>query len=180
MQVCGAKTRSGALCQNAQMPNGRCRMHGGSQPKGADSPNLKHGRYSRYLNASISQKLAEVEDDNPLDMLPELNAQRALFAEYISRYKEGMKLSGQDMAFMMGWLAEIGRTVERITKLRNETALTAAEVALIAARIPEVVAKFIDDPNQQQAFIRALFAGVGRPANADVGEPQQLPAGGTR
>lgn len=27
---CGAKTRSGCPCQGAAMPNGRCRMHGGS------------------------------------------------------------------------------------------------------------------------------------------------------
>ena len=32
---CGARTRSGKACQSGAMPNGRCRMHGGSSPGGA-------------------------------------------------------------------------------------------------------------------------------------------------
>src|SRR2546423_1533572 len=30
---CGAKTRSGKPCQTAAMTNGRCRMHGGTNPR---------------------------------------------------------------------------------------------------------------------------------------------------
>ena len=47
-QRCGARTRSGSLCQSPAMPNGRCRMHGGKSP-GAPKGNknaLKHGRYT--------------------------------------------------------------------------------------------------------------------------------------
>ena len=46
---CGAKTRRGTPCRAPAMPNGRCRMHGGSSP-GAPLGNRnawKHGRYSR-------------------------------------------------------------------------------------------------------------------------------------
>ena len=46
---CGAKTRRGTPCRSPAMPNGRCRMHGGSSP-GAPLGNRnawKHGRYSR-------------------------------------------------------------------------------------------------------------------------------------
>ena len=45
---CGARTRRGSPCQSPAMPNGRCRMHGGTSP-GAPKGNrnaLKHGRYS--------------------------------------------------------------------------------------------------------------------------------------
>lgn len=45
---CGAKTRRGTPCQSPAMPNGRCRMHGGTNP-GAPKGNRnawKHGRYS--------------------------------------------------------------------------------------------------------------------------------------
>ena len=45
---CGAKTRTGKLCQSPAMPNGRCRMHGGPSP-GAPRGNrnaFKHGRYT--------------------------------------------------------------------------------------------------------------------------------------
>ena len=45
---CGARTRSGTPCRSPAMPNGRCRMHGGTSP-GAPKGNtnaLKHGRYT--------------------------------------------------------------------------------------------------------------------------------------
>jgi hypothetical protein len=52
---CGAKTRSGAPCRSAAMPNGRCRMHGGPSTgprteagKAAiRASRTKHGRYSQ-------------------------------------------------------------------------------------------------------------------------------------
>lgn len=50
-KVCGAKTRAGGVCQKLQMPNGRCRYHGGKStgpPKGSQN-NLKHGIYSNGL-----------------------------------------------------------------------------------------------------------------------------------
>lgn len=46
---CGAKTRSGRPCEGPAMPNGRCRMHGGSSPgapKGKANGNYKTGRYT--------------------------------------------------------------------------------------------------------------------------------------
>ena len=46
---CGAKTRSGSPCQSPAMPNGRCRMHGGSSlgtPKGKRNGSYRHGRFT--------------------------------------------------------------------------------------------------------------------------------------
>jgi uncharacterized protein YjcR len=45
---CGANTRRGTKCNGMGMPNGRCRMHGGTSP-GAPKGNRnawKHGHYS--------------------------------------------------------------------------------------------------------------------------------------
>lgn len=145
-----------------------CRFHGGATPRGEASPHYKHGRYSRYLNQSLQDKLAAVDDENPLDLLPELQVQRALLADYLNRFSEGMRLGATDIQFLFGWSGEIGRTVERMVKMRNDTALTAAEVALIAARLPEVVAKYIHDPDTQQRFLADLFNSVGVPESADV------------
>jgi hypothetical protein len=49
---CGARTRRGGSCQQAAMPNGRCRMHGGAStgPRTAEGlerirkARTKHGR----------------------------------------------------------------------------------------------------------------------------------------
>lgn len=43
VERCGAKTRRGTACQTAAMSNGRCRMHGGSSPKGVEHGRFKHG-----------------------------------------------------------------------------------------------------------------------------------------
>ncbi len=60
---CGAKTRSGRPCGSPAMPNGRCRMHGGSSPgapKGSANGSYRHGLFTaeaieerRELNAWI-------------------------------------------------------------------------------------------------------------------------------
>lgn len=49
---CGAKTRHGLPCLTPAMPNGRCRMHGGSStgaPPGNDNA-VKHGIYRSVLS----------------------------------------------------------------------------------------------------------------------------------
>lgn len=48
---CGARTRRGTPCRSPAMPNGRCRMHGGTNP-GAPKGNKnawKHGLYSMEM-----------------------------------------------------------------------------------------------------------------------------------
>ncbi|WP_425505311.1 HGGxSTG domain-containing protein [Sphingomonas piscis] len=53
VRLCGAKTRSGRPCPTYAMPNGRCRMHGGTNP-GAPLGNKNrwvHGRRSAETKA---------------------------------------------------------------------------------------------------------------------------------
>lgn len=152
MQECGAKTRNGGTCKNAPMPNGRCRMHGGK----AGRP-ITHGRYSERIPKHIEELANNLKTGDQLDIFDELALQRALFTNYLSRFKEGINPTLADLDYLNGWLSEITRTVERIVKIRNSTALTAAEVAFIASRIPEVVAKYIDDPERQKRFVDELF-----------------------
>jgi len=44
---CGAKTRRGTACQSPAMPNGRCRIHGGTSPGGPRGE--ANGRYTEGL-----------------------------------------------------------------------------------------------------------------------------------
>ena len=52
---CLAKTRSGKPCQTAAMPNGRCRMHGGTSP-GAPKGNKNAYKHGRYSNLAIDDR----------------------------------------------------------------------------------------------------------------------------
>lgn len=158
-ETCDAKTRNGGTCKNAPMQNGRCRMHGGKAGRPAT-----HGRYSSRIPAHIEELAETFKEGNPLDVMDELALQRALFTNYLSRFQnEAIKPTLADLDYLNGWLTEITRTVERIYKIRNSTALTAAEVAFIASRIPEVVAKYIQDRDQQNKFVDELFGITGTP-----------------
>jgi hypothetical protein len=59
---------------------GRCYLHGGLTP-------IKHGRYSRIKRQAIRDLIAEFDaDPDPLNILPELAAARALFVDFVERY----------------------------------------------------------------------------------------------
>lgn len=86
--TCGAKTRSGAPCRypagfkTDHLGQGKCRLHGGATP-------IKHGRYSTITRTRIRDLIAEHEaDPDPLNILPEIAALRALFSDFIERYDE--------------------------------------------------------------------------------------------
>ena len=57
---CGAKTRSGKPCQQAAMPNGRCRMHGGPSP-GAPKGNKNRWVHGRHSAEAIENRRAVAE-----------------------------------------------------------------------------------------------------------------------
>jgi hypothetical protein len=164
MTLCGGKTRAGTDCKRPagwgtdHVGEGKCKLHAGSSLRGVDHPNYKTGRYIGFLPDNIKAKVAQVSDDNPLDILPELEIQRGLFAEYISRFQEGIPLKQGDIAQIIEWATEITRTVERITKMKNETALTGVEIKYLAARMSDLAVRYIDDPTRRAAFIEELFS----------------------
>lgn len=93
---CGAKLRGGrpghckrgAGDQTSHVGTGRCKYHGGADGSGRPPT---HGRYSK---AKIkSERLQELidqfsDDEDPLNLLPEIALLRALIFDYIERYEE--------------------------------------------------------------------------------------------
>lgn len=68
--ICGAKTRNGKPCQKAPVSGRkRCHLHGGKQPRGSDSPNFKHGLYSKYAGESLKEVLSQLEDVSSEDLI---------------------------------------------------------------------------------------------------------------
>ena len=69
---CAAKCRDGGYC--TQYPvNGRerCKMHGGKQPQGMDSPNAVHGLRSDYLSEEDQEIYDEVRQHSNVENLQE-------------------------------------------------------------------------------------------------------------
>jgi len=71
---------TGERCkQPATGSHGKCRYHGGSSLKGADHPNFKSGKTSKYFKSKLSDRQREVYDemtdalDDPSDALDVLS-----------------------------------------------------------------------------------------------------------
>lgn len=55
---------TGERCkQPATGDHGKCRYHGGGSKKGADHPNFKHGKTSKYFRQKLSGRQEEVYDE---------------------------------------------------------------------------------------------------------------------
>ena len=81
-ETCTAKSKStGKRCGQLPIKGRRtCRWHGGTQPVGPDSPNFKHGAYSRYMKQYLGDLVEEIRNDPELmnleDRVAEMSALR--------------------------------------------------------------------------------------------------------
>lgn len=71
MLKCNASRTNGEQCKAWAMPNGKCRVHGGTTPKGMASPHFQTGRYSKYLPARLAGRYEESSADTELLALRE-------------------------------------------------------------------------------------------------------------
>lgn len=168
MKLCGAKTRGGTPCKSPAMENGRCRMHGGKTPHGDALPQYKTGLYSKYAPAQVRSKIEQFLDADPFDLTHELALSRALLADYLSRFdSDAIKLDLYSIDSLTVLVDRIRKTVETIVKIRNDSALTAAEVTYLASRIVGLLDKYIDDPEKREACKLELLSFT-VPANSDT------------
>ena len=179
---CGAKKRKSGTCRQPagwgtdHPGEGRCKLHGGASVRGVDHPNFKTGLYSRYLPDAIQQKVQTFLDADPLELISEMALLRALLAEYVGRFN-GVTPTARDIALLADLTERVGKFSERINKMRNESALTGAEIAFLATRVADIVVKYIDDPDQQRAFVLDLVGTIGQP---DTGESRPALGAGSR
>lgn len=97
---CGAKTRSGAPCQNAPMQlGGRCRMHGGASLRGPEHPRYKHGKYSKYRVLSVEELIAKYATMPPVEIdlsgMDEIRAELARLAALPFEFPDLVLEAGQ-------------------------------------------------------------------------------------
>mgnify|MGYP006897005043 CR=1 FL=1 len=88
---CGAQCRDNGYCENYPVDGAeRCRMHGGTQPTGPDSPNYQHGAYTEHLVSDLTPDEQEAFEDlvgaleDPEEALATI---RELAAEALMKYK---------------------------------------------------------------------------------------------
>ena len=170
MKPCGATNRQGEPCQRAAMPNGRCSKHGGPSP-GAP---IRHGRYSLTHRATLADKVERFLDDPaPGDLSHELALLRALLQDYLERFGEHIPMRAEDVQFLAGLIREVGAMVERVARILNASALTAAEVTYLEARLADLLVEYVPDPAARRRFLDELGADR-RPARPGLGPARHL------
>ena len=177
-KVCGAKLRGkNAHCQKAPMANGRCRLHGGKTPSGPDSANFKHGRYATAFRGKLAERFQEASaDTKPLDLLPELAIQRGVLAGYMEEISGKKKLSASAALALNDLVNDVVKTATTITKVRNDTALTIAEIKFIQKGMMMLMEKYVPDPARRRLFIADLSALIPEQHAEQADEPAELPA----
>lgn len=107
------------------MPNGRCRKHGGTTPRGLALPQTTHGRYSKALPARMAGRYQEAMQDTELLALREDVALiDARLADVLSRVDTGE--SGRFWARLQVLNADL----DDARQSRNATETAAALTAL--------------------------------------------------
>jgi hypothetical protein len=167
-QRCGAKLRNkpGQFCRRYPlMGHRRCALHGGLTPRGKNSVHYKTGINSRYLPEMLKEKIEKLNTSNPLDLIPELSILRGLLDTYLeemqrrhdsTQEKDKVSLSAE-INIISELITRIALVVDKIVKIRNDTALTASEVKLLGIRIAESTAKYIPDETVRAKFLEEIF-----------------------
>ena len=157
------------------MPNGRCRLHGGTSP----GRPIIHGRYSLKHRQSLADKAQQFLDDpEPGNLLSELALMRALMQDYLERFPEGAPLPAADIFRLMDMVKEVSRLVERISRILNQTALTQAEIQFLQGRIADIIVTYIDDPDRRIKCLDEIESSFGVPVpDSGAGSPLLIGSG---
>jgi len=98
-RICGSQTRQSESRPVCHRPAGwgtshpgvgRCKLHGGCSPSGPDHPNWRGGRYAHKFRGRLRQQYQDLgsTDDNPLDLMPELEVLRVILSMALQALNE--------------------------------------------------------------------------------------------
>ena len=187
--ICGAMTRAGTPCRRpagwgtanagneTRVGVGRCKLNGGRSP-------VRHGRYSKIKREELRDLIAQYEaDPDPLNLLPELAAVRALFHDFVDRYEETTAAllvwhesvrNGRedrsrrprqvlDIADAQRLVSEITKIAKRIEDVKAHNSVSQAdfyrvlgEMGLVVNRNAEI---FFEDPERRGQFLSGVRDG---------------------
>ncbi len=166
----GKRRQSGVPCGKPagwgvkDTTTGKCRIHGGAN----EGRPIIHGRYSvkhrKKLQSSIQKFL---DDPKPGDLTAELALNHALLQDFLDRFPDGTTMSVKEMNIIYDMVDDIGKTVERISRILNQTALTQADINYLQAVLTDLLTMYIDDPEKRASFLGELRQAMGPDASTN-------------
>jgi hypothetical protein len=147
-----------------------CQVHGaGSVTKGrAGGRPATHGRYSKLKREALRDLITDYETDpDPLNILPELAACRALFQDYIERYDEWREAllawhasyetkpvvkpqQVLDISDAYRLLSEATKIVTRVEQIKAQNAVSRQDLARILSEMTRVVDLEVQDERTKE------------------------------
>lgn len=115
-------------------------MHGGKQPTGRLNPNYKHGLYATKHIPEVEEKIKAFELAPVDDLGAELALTRALLAQYLESLTN---TSARNIEPVNKLIESIRRTVDTISRIRSNTAMTGQEVQLLIQGMSAVLQKYV-------------------------------------
>ena len=164
-KYCGAKTRAGGQCKVWAMPNGRCRVHGGSST-GAKTLNvagnaMKHGIYSDLIHPS---------DEHHCDSIKLIaGVENELL---IARLQLRRALKAQANADLLSDGMEVYETVEREGA---EKVMASSEIKKKLRDYPQIIDRLMSRIESLERTRKMLDGGEG--PNADIVGFETVPYG---
>ena len=178
-KVCGAKLRGkDAYCQKPPMANGRCRLHGGKTPSGPESVHFKHGRYADAFKGKMAERFERMKtEQNPLDMVTDLQVQRTMLEEYLDQIGNRRKLKLNELINASSLAQDAVKSAAIIAQTHQKQALTLVEIRFFQQGMIKLLEKYVPNPDDRRNFIAELNALIPDPNGTDESEPAELPAG---
>ncbi|KKM87327.1 hypothetical protein LCGC14_1269970 [marine sediment metagenome] len=142
---------------------GKCTLHGGS----VTGRPVIHGRYSVKHKQELQDKMQEfLEDPQPGNLMSELALQRAMLQDFVERLGDTVLIDVIMRKHVFDMIESISKVVERISRILNSTAITAAELQLLQMALPDLLLRYIDEPEKRLAFMGELRQLIGTPSQA--------------
>lgn len=131
---------------------GRCRLHGGSVPikHGGRSKLRRYGRLKHRLG-DLVEEFEQEDEDEALDLLPELAAARAIFVDFVNRHEElvealiawhsdGDQKPGKvpSLHSAVRYLSEITKIAKRIEDIRSQNAISRPDLMRVMQEMGRV------------------------------------------
>ncbi len=160
----GKRRKTGKPCRKPAgwgIPNkttGKCRIHGGAN---TGRP-IEHGRFSTKHREKLHKDMEKfLNDPRPGDLQAELALMRTLLQNFVDRFPDEISLDLKSIHAMYDMIEAIGRMVERISKILNQTALTQADLRYLQIVLTDLITRFIDEPDKRIEFISELRKAFG-------------------
>ncbi|MFW6437717.1 MAG: hypothetical protein ACOCZ7_01780 [Armatimonadota bacterium] len=173
--ICGAKTRAGTRCElragwgTDHVGEGRCKLHGGKTPRGADSPHFRHGQRSAYFDVNSVVEFAEWKETVGLTLALEDDL---LYLVWLAREglkpgatitvntKDGLAQTNPDPVYIATVADKLSRSWDRMKRRREgetiHVKIAQPEVERLFAAVGDAIGEHVSDPEEAERVLAAI------------------------